>query len=55
LTRENALRAQGVEACLVAKLTGHKNAVVTLSHYTHAVRGGEDAVKIPDRAYSATT
>jgi hypothetical protein len=28
--------------------------VVTLSHYTHAVRGGDDAVKALDRAYSGS-
>ena len=36
----STLQAQGVEVGLVAKLAGHKNAVVTLSHYTHAMRGG---------------
>jgi integrase len=41
-----------VEVGLVAKLAGHKSAVVTLSHYTHAMRGGEDAVKALDRAYA---
>jgi integrase len=50
----STLQAQGVEVGLVAKLAGHKNAVVTLSHYTHAVRGGEDAVRMLDRAYSAS-
>ena len=48
----SVLQAQGVEVGLVAKLAGHKSAVVTLSHYTHAMRGGEDAVKALDRAYS---
>jgi integrase len=48
----STLQAQGVEVGLVAKLAGHKNAVVTLSHYTHAMRGGEDAVKALDRAYA---
>jgi integrase len=50
----STLQAQGVEVGLVAKLAGHKNAVVTLSHYTHAMRGGEDAVKALDRAYGGT-
>ena len=45
----STLQAQGVEVGLVAKLAGHKSAVVTLSHYTHAMRGGEDAVKALDR------
>ena len=51
----STLQAQGVEVGLVAKLAGHKNAVVTLSHYTHAMRGGEEAVKALDRAYAGTT
>jgi integrase len=50
----STLQAQGVEVGLVAKLAGHKNAVVTLSHYTHAMRGGEDAVEALDRAYAGT-
>ena len=50
----STLQAQGVEVGLVAKLAGHKNAVVTLSHYTHAMRGGEEAVKALDRAYAGT-
>ncbi len=47
----STLQAQGIEVGLVAKLAGHKNAVVTLSHYTHAMRGGADAVKALDKAY----
>jgi integrase len=50
----SVLQAQGVEVGLVAKLAGHKSAVVTLSHYTHAMRGGEDAVKALDRAYAGS-
>ncbi len=50
----SVLQAQGVEVGLVAKLAGHKNAVVTLSHYTHAMRGGEDAVQALDRAYAGS-
>jgi integrase len=50
----SVLQAQGVEVGLVAKLAGHKNAVVTLSHYTHAMRGREDAVKALDRAYAGS-
>jgi integrase len=48
----STLQAQGVEVGLVAKLAGHKSAVVTLSHYTHAMRGGEEAVSALDRAFS---
>lgn len=47
----STLQSQGVEVGLVAKLAGHKNAVVTLSHYTHAMRGGHDAVQSLDRAF----
>ncbi len=50
----STLQAQGVEVGLVAKLAGHKSAVVTLSHYTHAMRGGEDAVKALDKAYAGS-
>jgi integrase len=50
----STLQAQGVQVGLVAKLAGHKSAVVTLSHYTHAMRGGEDAVKALDRAYAGS-
>lgn len=49
----SALQAQGVEVGLVAKLAGHKSATVTLSHYTHAMRGGEDAVQALDKAYGS--
>jgi integrase len=37
---------------LVAKLAGHANVAVTLSHYTQAVRGGADALAALDRAYA---
>jgi integrase len=50
----SVLQAQGVEVGLVAKLAGHKNAVVTLSHYMHAMRGGDEAVKALDRAYAGS-
>ncbi len=49
----STLQAQGVEVGLVAKLAGHKSAMVTLSHYTHAMRGGEDAVQALDKAYGS--
>lgn len=49
----STLQAQGVEVGLVAKLAGHKNAVVTLSHYTHAMRGGAEAIKVLDLAYGS--
>jgi hypothetical protein len=49
----STLQAQGMEVGLVANLAGHKSAVVTLSHYTHAMRGGEEAVSALDRAFAA--
>lgn len=48
----STLQAQGVEVGLVAKLAGHKSAVVTLSHYTHAMMGGEQAIASLDRAFA---
>lgn len=41
----STLQAAGIEVGLVAKLVGHANANVTLSHYTHAMRGGDVAVQ----------
>jgi integrase len=49
----STLQAQGVEVGLVAKLAGHSNANVTLGHYTQAVRGGEEAMRALDRAFSS--
>jgi integrase len=49
----STLQAQGVEVGLVAKLAGHANPTVTLSHYTQAVRGGESAVRLLDMAYAS--
>jgi integrase len=48
----STLQAQGIEVGLVAKLAGHKNAVVTLSHYTQAMRGGDAAIEALERAYT---
>lgn len=47
----STMQAHGIEVGLVAKLAGHANAVVTLGHYTQAVRGGEAAVAALERAY----
>ena len=47
------LQAEGVEVGLVAKIAGHASPVVTLGHYTQAVRGGEIALAAIDRAYAA--
>ena len=45
------LQSENVEIGPVAKLAGHANPSVTLSHYTQAVRGGQEAVAKLDRAY----
>jgi integrase len=49
----STLQAKGIELGLVAKLAGHANAVVTLRHYTQAVRGGEVAIQALEEAYAA--
>jgi integrase len=51
----STLQAQGIEVGLVAKLAGHASAVVTLGHYTQAVRGGEAAVAALEKAYQAAS
>jgi len=51
----STLQMQGVEVGLVAKLAGHANPTVTLSHYTQAVRGGEEAMGALERAYQVRT
>jgi integrase len=51
----STLQARGVEVGLVAKLAGHASAVVTLGHYTQAVRGGEAAVEALERAYGGAS
>ena len=48
----STLQMQGIEVGLVAKLAGHANAAVTLSHYTHALRGGEAAVAALEEAWT---
>jgi len=45
------LQAQGIEVGLVAKIAGHANPMVTLGHYTQAVRDGQEAIKAIDAAY----
>ena len=47
----STLQSKGVEVGLVAKLAGHANAAITLSHYTQAVRGGEAAMEALEEAY----
>src|SRR4051812_48892688 len=49
----STLQAQGIEVGFVAKLAGHASAVVTLGHYTQAVRGAESAVAALERAFTA--
>jgi integrase len=48
----STMQAQGIEVGLVAKLAGHANAGITLSHYTQAVRNGDAAVKALEQAYA---
>jgi hypothetical protein len=48
----STLQSRGIEVGLVAKLAGHANATVTLTHYTQAVRGGQTAIQALDEAYS---
>ena len=48
----STLQAQGIEVGLVAKIAGHANANVTLGHYTQAVRGGEAAIAVLERAFA---
>jgi integrase len=48
----STLQAKDVEVELVAKLAGHANAAITLSHYTQAVRGGAAAVEALEQAYT---
>lgn len=48
----SVMQAQGTEVGLVAKIVGHANASITLSHYTQAVRGGDEAIKALDRAFA---
>jgi integrase len=47
----STLQAKGIEVGLVAKLAGHADPAITLSVYTQAVRGGEDAIQQLERAY----
>jgi integrase len=49
----STLQAQGIEVGLVAKLAGHSNATVTLTHYTQAVRGGATALRALEEAYGS--
>lgn len=47
----SSLQAQGVEVGLVAKLAGHSNPTVTLSHYTQATRGGAEAINALEASF----
>ena len=51
----STLQSMGIEVGLVAKLAGHSNATVTLTHYTQAVRGGEAALRALEQAYGDRT
>ena len=48
----SVMQSTGVEVGLVAKLAGHANPSITLSHYTQAVRNGDAAVKALEDAYA---
>jgi integrase len=48
----SVMQSAGVEVGLVAKLAGHANPSITLSHYTQAVRNGDAAVKALEEAYA---
>jgi integrase len=47
----STLQASGVEIGLVAKLAGHADPSITLSHYTQAVRGGTGAIEALEQQY----
>jgi len=46
------LQASGVELAVAANLAGHKTPAVTLQYYTHALKGGEQAMKALDAVLS---
>ncbi len=48
----SGLQAAGVEIALAAKLAGHASPEITAAVYSHAVRGGEEAVAALERLYS---
>lgn len=50
-TYVSTLQLQGVEIGLVAKMAGHSNPNVTLSHYTQAMRGGAEAAAALEKAF----
>ncbi len=47
----STLQASGTEIGLAAKLAGHADPAVTLSHYTQAVRGGAAAIAALEKMY----
>ncbi len=47
------LQAQGAEIALVAALAGHANPNVTLSVYSHATRGGAEAINALEASFGA--
>jgi integrase len=49
----STLQAAGIEVATVAKLAGHANPVTTLSVYSHAMRKGDAAAEMLERAYHA--
>ena len=49
----SVLQSEGVEVALVAKLVGHSNPAVTLGIYTQAMRGGDVAAEVLEKAYTS--
>ncbi len=51
----STLQASGIEIGVVAKLAGHADPAVTLSHYTQPVRDGSGALLALETAYTRST
>jgi integrase len=49
------LQASGTEIAVAALLAGHSSPLITARHYTHAVRGGEEAVVRLDAVTTSVT
>jgi len=52
--REVSSGRQGIDVGLIAKIAAHSNAIVTLGHYTQAVRGVHDVLVTLERAYTTS-
>lgn len=49
------LQENGTPVATAAKLAGHSNVAVTLSHYTHSLTDGREAIAALDAALTGTT